>query len=110
MSADDTIGVLITAAPDGRGVEYRVACAQAIENIFWDPDFGQRDCACNSEELDGLNTESVIEVFGDAKVFSDRYEALTYANYLDNGDWPSEYGVHAYDYSHVPFPIAASPA
>ena len=125
MSADDTIGVLVTAGPDGTP-EYRVSGGQAMENIFaplecgCDPLWheGCGDCvqwtswkylqvsAARKEDYprDLLNPAEVISYFGRCEVFTDRSAALKYANDLDSGDWPSEYGVCVFDYSHLPFP------
>jgi len=115
MSADN--GIYILQSKDG----FRVAHAQAIENIYWWPKF---ECDCSSKEvLESVNEEGfsqdvckscggkiewedrgvinptiLSEYFGNSKVFATREEALAEADrlYRDilDGECPIlEYGI-----------------
>lgn len=61
MSADN--GIYILKSPKGKGFEFRVIHAQAIENINYEPDKG------------GFNTEQIKRYFDSAQVFSDEDQA-----------------------------------
>ena len=101
MSADNGVYILITAGT-GNGLEYRVVCDQAIENINWEPDYP------TAGDEDGLNMAAVIDYFGSCRVFTDVETAEAEAKRIHD-EWIAdlgvvEYGIVTLDYCHIPFP------
>ena len=78
MSSDNGIYILETTGP-----EYRVAYAQAIDNL----NFGSEDLG---EEFDAYE---VVKYFGQAKVYTDKNEAWVAASSLHDNCGYTEYGV-----------------
>jgi hypothetical protein len=76
VSADNGIYVLESTGP-----EYRVAHAQAIENICWKPDMGE------------FNRKKVVLYFGGCHVLRDRRKALIEAERQAKGCPILEYGI-----------------
>lgn len=93
MSADNGIYVLRTPAADGRGFEFRVAHAQAIDNI----DYPNR----------GLVDEYLLNVFGRSWVLHRQRRAVALAHLLHDDmiadGWYTEYGVQVVELER-PFP------
>lgn len=83
MSADNGIYVFLTETE--RGPEYRVAHAQAIDNIYgeWDP---------VGAKYKG-NTEAILDVFNESEVFYTLNEALDKAEELENDIGYTEDGI-----------------
>lgn len=82
MSADNGIYVLLTITE--KGPEYRVAYAQAIDNIYGK--FNEELCRYEGD------IPAIVSVFGEAKVFHILNEALDFAEemaydheYLEDG-------------------------
>lgn len=100
MSTDNTIGILVTAEREGSGCEYRVAHAQAIENIVAEPDY--------PEDSPTLNRQAVVDRFGDSRVFQSERDARTFARMMKAGIVDKggvvEYGIKVLDYSNFFFP------
>jgi len=80
MSADNGTYILQTYGP-----EFRVAHAQAIDNIYgaWD---GENNTWVGDPEF-------ILDVFGESKVFHNLDEAWDAANAIDQTYEISEYGV-----------------
>lgn len=104
MSADNGVYVLMTKAADG-GVEYRVARAGAIENIFECPDIFPSEVA-DADAPEGLNTDMTRAYFGSREAYRDKALALLAAHDLEDGS--TEYGVRIFDYSSLSFPLSDS--
>jgi len=79
MSADNGIYILITPTEDGKGKEYRVTHAQAIDNITY-------------EHPDG-NPEEVVAYFGTCLPFYDEKNATEFAFDLYDEWGYTEYGI-----------------
>ncbi len=97
MSANDGVYVLATKGSRGKK-EYRIAHAQAIENL--------------SDGSGGLDVECVRELFGNSRVFTDMKIAQGYAQRVyDEAERSSGdvvvYGIVALNYSHIRFPQAS---
>ncbi|MCB9819885.1 hypothetical protein H6796_01105 [Candidatus Nomurabacteria bacterium] len=105
MSADDGIYILTTKGTEQKPLEYRVAWAQAIENLL-DPDTG-------------FSSWYAIDIFGKSNVHSSLNEALEEAvgllrdlqledSVVEDGElvyvWVPEYGIQVEDFSDYPFP------
>ena len=101
MSADDTTGIMITKRRDGQpGNEYRVAWAQAIENIELEPDYP-------SMAQPALNRESVRTLFAKSQVFFREEDALTAASRIESRwEGGTEYGIKKFDFSTLYFPAS----
>lgn len=100
MSADNTIGILITRRRDGqKGQEYRVAHAQAIENIEYQPDYP-------SAAHPVLNREYARSLFGSSKMFLNKDDAYREATRLYDAVGDVEYGIRELDYAAVYFPAS----
>ena len=89
MSADNGIYILVTKGP-----EYRVAHAQAIEDIH----FGVRNPDYE------WNEKSIVEKFGKVAVSSNKAEALDIALKMSKQCSVLEYGISWIDYSNKEFP------
>lgn len=108
MSADNGVYILVSRGRKTqhgrRKTEYRVAYAQAIENISYWPDFP--DCMVQYSEL---NRESVLAIFGESAVFTDRKVAEGYGRGVHDM-WMKSFGYMEYGvvlierYAHIPFP------
>lgn len=87
MSADDGVYVLETPTTDGKGFEYRVTHAMAIENIHWDEVEGEQD------EIVPTQAQNY---WGESEVYTDKGQALVAAHDLANKSkpWYPEYGVN----------------
>lgn len=96
MSADNGIYVASFPIADSTEVQWRVIHAQAIDNV----DYG------SMAEQDA----SRWAYFGDAKTFSNKKDALTYAHDLEeeilNDDFCNilEYGVNCIEFEHPLIP------
>lgn len=93
MSADNGIYILVTKKPGSdTEKEYRVAHAQAIENI----DYGTDEDKMNS----------LVQYFGGPRVgyFDNRIDAIVYAHNTAQSYSVLEYGVQEIDYSFMEFP------
>ena len=124
MSADNAVVVLMTAGPNG-SAEYRVSSGQAIENIFdlmpcrCEPTVWYNSCpecvqwkdwyALQVENEDyetlfrnPLNPTETRQFFSESNVFTEREDALSYAERLDGRK--TEYGVFVYEYPYLTFP------
>ena len=103
MSADNTIGILVTRNRKGEGLEFRVAHVQAIENLTWGPDYP-------SGPNPALNREYARLLFGDAPYFTEEAAAWRYAFKLERkilADFGIlEYGVKRLDFGQVFFPAS----
>jgi hypothetical protein len=107
MSADNGVYILVSRGPKkrrGYTKEYRVAHAQAIDNIFFEPDYPRG----NGETW--LNRKCVLRLFGNARVFTDRRLAEGYAQriYDEHAEGYSapEYGIEILDCcAHLRFPV-----
>ena len=97
MSADNGVYILATKGRERGKKEYRVAHAQAIENIDYAPDYHPGGSG-------GLNTESVQYTFGKSPVFTDRKIAEGYAQRLHEEQSWTEYGICFLDRLHVRYP------
>jgi hypothetical protein len=87
MSADNGIYILRTNLSENL-YEYRVAHAQAIENIFWDD---ERD-----EIGDKLNPQITKDYFGFSQVFHSKDDALKEASKLYENMMQSDFPVVEY--------------
>jgi hypothetical protein len=85
MSADNGIYILETQIPETDLREYRVAHAQAIDNLYYDVETG--------EHRHNFIPQVAFQYFGKCEVFFDPEEALTYANGLAEEYPILEYGV-----------------
>ena len=102
MSADNQTCVLTTLGSNGKP-EYRIAVAQAVENIFQPlPIFDEGKYIGNIEDLEPQSTRTI---FGESEVLRNRDEAFKRANALE-ADNPTEYGVGELNFVHIPFPKA----
>lgn len=126
MSADNGIYILVTAGSEEGVREYRVAHAQAIENLSWQPDImpdtpavSCQDEYCEDDHHDveaGINSEYARMLFGKSTVFTDRASALgAAADMYELMDGYVEYGICFLDHANVRFPdqardAAAAPA
>jgi len=83
MSADNGIYVLLTEAE--KGPEYRVALANAIDNIYgkWNSE---------TEKYEG-NVEAILDTFAQVPVFYTISEALDFAEELEHNSDPTEDGI-----------------
>ena len=73
MSADNTVVILVTRRRDGRvGQEYRVAHCQAIENLWFSPDYP-------SEARPEVNREWLRSLCGEVDFLHSAEEALRQA-------------------------------
>jgi hypothetical protein len=100
MSADNTIGILVTRRRDGQhGLEFRVAHAKAIETIEEDSDYPSKDSAV-------FNRERVRALFMSSPVFFSIEEAFLLAWKLEEKIGYVEYGIRKLDYSRVYFPAS----
>lgn len=111
MSADNGVYILVSRGrktQHGLKSEYRVALAQAIENITYQPDYP--DFLDRDSEL---NRETVLSIFGGSRVFTDRKIAEGYAQGVYDM-WTKlegyvEYGIVIIgEYAHISFPKAIS--
>jgi hypothetical protein len=87
MSADNGVYILVTTTGDGS--EYRVAHAQAIENIYWNDDikdFGEKP-----------NFFEIWRYFKGAQVLDDERDALEVAAELLRKQHVCEYGIEMID-------------
>lgn len=100
MSADNGVYILVTKGNRGKK-EYRVSHAQAVENLWYEPDHPQGS-------RDGLNTKYAHLLFGKSRVFTDMKLARGYAERIYDewmGDFGIvEYGITTLDFSRVRFP------
>lgn len=64
MSADNGIYILKSPKDNGDGFEFRVTHAQAIENIYWNPDA--------NEEGPDVNPKSLIDYFGECELLTEQ--------------------------------------
>lgn len=99
MSSDNGIYILKTKAEEHAATpfEYRVAHAQAIENIYWDPEKGET-------RQDGRFTpEIAFMYFGRAPVFSKEDLALAEARRLEDQHTILEYGISMLDHGDQEF-------
>ncbi|HUC96555.1 MAG TPA: hypothetical protein VMR16_02715 [Candidatus Saccharimonadales bacterium] len=104
MSADNTIGILVTRNRKGNGLEFRVAHVHAIENLEYDPDY-----PANPKPV--LSRKYARLLFGSAPYFTDEAAAWRYALKLEakierEVGFPVEYGVERLDFSAVYFPAS----
>jgi hypothetical protein len=104
MSADNTIGILVTRNRKGEGLEFRVAHCQAIENLEYEPDYP-------AEPKPVLSREYARLLFGSAPYFTDEAAAWRYALKLEakierEVGFPVEYGVRRLNFSAVNFPAS----
>lgn len=102
MSADNTIGILITRhrkGNEGNEEEYRVAHAQAIEDIYSQPDYP-------SVSNPVINRKHVREIFGGSHVFHSMKEAISAAERLKKIIGYVEYGICTLDHHEVCFPAS----
>lgn len=101
MSADNTIGILITRRRDGNaGNEYRVAHVQSIENMEYEPlDYPSVDHPL-------LNREWVRRLFGKSPVFLDLEDAFRLAKRLEKEAEYVEYGIRLLDFNQLYFPAS----
>lgn len=104
MSADNTIGILVNRRRDGQeGQEYRVAEAQAIENIYYEADYPSADRKV-------FNREWVRELFSKAPFFHQMENANRYAQRMlrriEGAGGIVEYGVRIFDHSDTYFPAS----
>jgi len=94
MSADNGIYILETSGP-----EYRVAYAQAIDNITYHPD---------RSDSQGWNEKQVRLYFSDSEVFNTEEEAFAEAQKIadewERGSGWLEYGICGLDFSERDFP------
>ncbi|QQG42772.1 MAG: hypothetical protein HYW15_00965 [Candidatus Giovannonibacteria bacterium] len=96
MSADNGVYILATKGSEGKK-EYRVAHAQAIENLWYKPDF--------PKEKPELSLEYVSVLFGDCRrVFNDQKLAEGYALHILDEVGYAEYGVQLLDFAHIRLP------
>ena len=98
MSADNGVYILKTKGWKGK-MEYRITHAQAIENLWYEPDFPPGDPK-------GLNKDDAQCTFGKSRVFTDLKLAQGYAMRIrdEGGYLVLEYGIQVLDFSHIPFP------
>jgi len=92
MSADNTIAILKTPRKDG-GFEYRVAHAQAIDNLWYAPVEWEDQNYCK----DG-NPKEIVRYFGDCEVFLDAKAASEKAKQLYDDCMYVEYGIQEYSF------------
>lgn len=98
MSADNTIGILITRRRDGdEGQEYRVAHVQAIDNLWYKPDYP-------SVAQPVLNRHHTLLQFADASVFKEAEAAMYAAMCLEQDVGYVEYGIRLLNYTAIYFP------
>ena len=95
MSADNGIYILKTKASKGKGHEYRVSHAQAIENVYYDVSSG--------EQWENFIPERAFQYFSEAKVLTDSKTALWTAHTLAETYSVLEYGVSILDHSDQVF-------
>lgn len=100
MSADNGVYILVTKGSAGKK-EYRVAHAQAIGNLWYEPDYP-------SGSREGFSREYAHLLFGESRVFTDVKLARGYAEricdeHLEYGGIV-EYGIRVLDYSRFRFP------
>lgn len=99
MSADN--GVYILATSRGRGKrEYRVAHAQAIDNLTDEPDYPLHNPQ--------LSEDYAVGLFGKCRVFTDQRIAEGYAirmlEEIEQGSGVCEYGIVQLNHPTVRFP------
>jgi hypothetical protein len=95
MSADNGVYILATKSARRGKREYRVAHAQAIENL---------SCWDYIDHLGNLNPEFALLLFGKCRVFTDRKLAEGYALRISDEVGYTEYGIKFLDFTHVRFP------
>lgn len=101
MSADNTIGILITKRSDGQpGQEYRVGYAQAIENAWEEPDY--------PGDKSSMHRATVRRIWAKSPVYTDAGVARKAAVVMEVQQGYVEYGIVVYDHPNLFFP--ASPA
>ena len=101
MSADNGVYILVTRGSRGKK-EYRVAHAQAIENLFSE---------FSDDPRGVLNVEYAHLLFGKSRVFTDMKLAGGYAQRIYD-EWMDAFGIVEYRivtlyYSHIRFPQAS---
>lgn len=89
MSADNGIYILVTMKKDSHDCEYRVAHAQAIDNL----DYGTEEDKQNS----------MVQYFGKSKVYNES-DAILFAHDLAKNYSVLEYGVSTIDLTPQEFP------
>ena len=99
MPADTTIAIMVTRGHES-GYEYRVAVHQAIENLYWKPDYPADNPVLNRQEM--------IVRFRKSPVLRDMEKAEHLAHQLELkyeslGSY-IEYGIKTLDYSNIFFP------
>jgi hypothetical protein len=100
MSADNTIGILITRRRDGQeGNEYRVAHVQAVENIEMNPDYPSADHPV-------LHRENVRRLVGRSSFFYSIEEANRTAELMEGCAGFVEHGIRVLDFASVFFPAS----
>ncbi|OGF64732.1 hypothetical protein A2661_01440 [Candidatus Giovannonibacteria bacterium RIFCSPHIGHO2_01_FULL_45_24] len=95
MLADNGVYILATKGPKGKK-EYRVSHEQAIENLWYEPDF--------PKERPELSLEYVSKIFGDCRVFNDRKLAEGYALCVLDRVGYAEYGIQLLYFAHIRLP------
>lgn len=95
MSADNGVYILATKGPRGKK-DYRVAHLQAVENLWYKPDFPR--------EKPELNLKCVVDLYSECRVFTDRTLAMGYALRIADEVWNLEYGIQLLDYTHMRLP------
>ena len=98
MSADNTIGVLATNRPNGKGLEFRVAHAQAIEDMDYEPDY--------PPDHPVFNRVAVLAIWGESEVFNDHDQAMIAAEYMEAEHGYVEYGIVVFYHSRIHFPAS----
>jgi hypothetical protein len=104
MSADNTIGILVTRNRKGEGLEFRVAHVQAIENLEYEPDYPAGPKPVLSREYARL-------LFGRAPYFTDEAAAWRYAHKLEakierEFGLSVEYGIRCLNFRAIFFPAS----